>query len=721
MITKIALNSVACFKSAAILETDKKVNLIYGLNGTGKSTLSDYLYDRPNPTYSGCTAECGPDEEILVYNQSFIRDYFYEPEDLPGIFTLSKENKEAEENVRIAERNIKKHEEEHEKENAAIDAKKEDFAKKKQNAENRIWEIKTRYAGGDRVLEYCLSGLMGRKESLFSHLLSIEKPSTKPERSTDMLKKEVEAIRGSDEIKVSLLPEIEFSAQDIESNSLFGMAIVGNIGSSFANLITKLENSDWVKKGLEYLPNEIEDEPEPCPFCQERTITKAVRQRLQDYFDESYENNINEIRSLLAAYDSEVQSLVKEEIYKSNAFVLENNDEFENLYSAVTACLNGNKALIEAKLANPSQEISLSSSIQAINKLNAFIQKINEVISAHNKKIENKEASLADIKETFWKIMRWDYDQTISTYNQDLDAAKSDLAGIQKNIDDIESDISTQRKAIEEQQKKTVNIEEAISSINNGLFELGIDGFYIEKHSDVRYRIVRTEECENTFQTLSEGEKMIISFLYFKELCKGRKNASESAHKKILVIDDPVSSLSHIYTFSVGQMIKNDFFNSLDFEQIFVLTHSLYFFYELTDPKHERRKDTQKLFRMTKNSSGSQISEMKYEEIQNDYQSYWLIVKDQNQPVALIANCMRNIIEYFFNFIEKRDLNNVFQKPTLQETKYQAFCRYINRESHSLGQNIFDFKEFDYSVFRDAFHLVFKESGYSEHYDAMMK
>lgn len=45
----------------------------------------------------------------------------------------------------------------------------------------------------------------------------------------------------------------------------------------------------------------------------------------------------------------------------------------------------------------------------------------------------------------------------------------------------------------------------------------------------------------------------------------------------------------------------------------------------------------------------------------------------------------------------------------------------MNRESHSLGQNIFDFKEFDYASFRDAFRLVFEENGYSAHYFEMMK
>ena len=100
---------------------------------------------------------------------------------------------------------------------------------------------------------------------------------------------------------------------------------------------------------------------------------------------------------------------------------------------------------------------------------------------------------------------------------------------------------------------------------------------------------------------------------------------------------------------------------------------------------------------------------------------HWQIIKDDKQPPALIANCMRNIVEYFFNFIEKRNLGNVFQKPQLQENKYQAFGRYINRESHSLGQNIFDIKEFNYSDFKDGLRLLFEQSGYKEHYKRMMK
>ena len=54
MINKISILGPACYKKLATLETDKNVNLIYGLNGSGKSTLSEYLRLTTNALYSNC-------------------------------------------------------------------------------------------------------------------------------------------------------------------------------------------------------------------------------------------------------------------------------------------------------------------------------------------------------------------------------------------------------------------------------------------------------------------------------------------------------------------------------------------------------------------------------------------------------------------------------------------------------------------------------------------
>jgi wobble nucleotide-excising tRNase len=346
---------------------------------------------------------------------------------------------------------------------------------------------------------------------------------------------------------------------------------------------------------------------------------------------------------------------------------------------------------------------------------------VNIEINTHNSKIDNAKTELENIKLSFWQILRHEYDQTIFNFN-DIKNNSNNII-IQKNSEKDEKEQKIKGKDEEriEYQKSTVNIDEAVSNINQGLNDIGITDFYIEKYEDALYRIVRNESNSKIFSSLSEGEKMIISLLYFRELFRGKRIATEGKTRKIAIIDDPVSSLSHIFVYNIGQLIKNDFFNSDEIEQVFVLSHSLYFFYELADANHERRKETQNLFRLSKNTTGSSISLMKYDEIQNDYQSYWSVINDDKQPPALIANCMRNIIEYFFNFVQKAELSNVTQKPELKNPRFQSFIRYINRESHSLGQNIFDFKEFNYNDFKEGLRLIFEHTGYSAHYKKMAK
>ncbi|RSL33925.1 hypothetical protein D7Z54_07345 [Salibacterium salarium] len=719
MINKILMNRVSSYKTPTTLETDKKLNLIYGLNGTGKTTFSNYLYDSSNSNYSECSIDGIDDKEVLVYNQKFVQDYFYEPDNLKGIFTLSKENSEALEAIRKAEQEIKTLKETKENYETEVRQYKDRLKELKNDAENSTWKIKTDFENG--FFDFCIQRLKGKKSTLFNYLLETTKQQGKPEKSIRQLSAELEAIQGSTAQQYNLLPTINVELNEIEANKLLKKVIVGNENSSVADLIDKLGNSDWVKAGLNYISDEIGEKEKSCPFCQKQTINQTLVENIYNYFDEAYEKEITELKNLLDQYEYTINLLPPKETFESNPFINNRKEEFENRYNNFYQNLHNNKAKITEKLNSPSQSITLQDSTKLITELNQYLEKINKSITAHNEKINNKNESLENIKKQFWEIMRWDYDQTILMYKNEQQKIKYYIESLNNTIKELNNRISTQEKAKTEEQKRTVNIDEAIEHINAGLLELGIDEFWIQKQSDYLYKIVRKDHENDTFQTLSEGEKMIISFLYFRELCRGNESVSGSIKEKVIVIDDPISSLSHIFIFNIGQLIKNEFFYSGNYHQVFLLTHSLYFFYEMTDPKHENRKANQQLFRIIKNNEGSQFLKMRYEEIQNDYHSYWSIVKDEKQPPALIANCMRNIIEYFFNFIEKKDLNNVFQKDTLQQTKYQAFYRYVNRESHSLGQNLFDFKEFDYEVFKEAFELVFIESGYHEHYKKMIK
>ncbi len=59
MITSIKLKNVASYITERALNTDKKINLVYGLNGTGKTTLSNFLKDKSNSKFDDCSISGG--------------------------------------------------------------------------------------------------------------------------------------------------------------------------------------------------------------------------------------------------------------------------------------------------------------------------------------------------------------------------------------------------------------------------------------------------------------------------------------------------------------------------------------------------------------------------------------------------------------------------------------------------------------------------------------
>lgn len=739
MITKLNLNNVASYKSPTVLETDKKVNLIYGLNGTGKSTLSNFLHQISDEKYKNCSIEGLDDShEILVYNQRFILENFFEPENLKGIFTLSKENKDAETNITNAVKEISTLRIQEEAKRKELETEKSSINLKENIAKDSVWKIKTDYSGGDRVLEFCIEGYKGSKDNLYNQIVSLIKPTSKPTKNIEDLKSDLQSISGDNAQKFPALLQITFSSQEVENKSLFNDKIVGNENSSVSRLIKVLGNSDWVKTGLLFLPETQTQENTSCPFCQEKTISNELIESIKNYFDVAYETDVNLLKSFLEEYSKSIQEIPNKSNFEANPKFETYKKDFEIKYNAFLKVIEGNKKLIEEKIKTPSISISLNNSSESLGELNEIINKINLLIAVHNNNIDQKETVKRTIKKTFWEIMRWDYDLKISSIVADKLISKIKTDSLIVSLREISTKIIGLNAIIAEKQKQTINIEEAVANIKSGLIDLGITDFEIKKHSENLYKIVRGENENNVFRSLSEGEKMIISFLYFIELCRGKKEATEIGKKKIIVIDDPISSLSHIYVFNIGRLIKNEFYGKKEnkkdketgdkiiewnykYEQVFILTHSLYFFYEITETKHDERKETQNLFRLSKNESGSSFSSMSYEEVQNDYQAYWFIINDESQHPALIANCMRNIIEYFFNFVEKKDLNNFFQQEPLKNNRFQAFYRYINRESHSLGQNIFDYKEFNYQDFKDAFSELFKIAGYEAHYEKMIK
>lgn len=720
MIRSISLHNITSFKQKVQLQCDKEVILVYGLNGSGKTTTSSFLYKPDDPVYSSCSIEKTCDMNILTYNQRFVEDSFYEDGNLKGVFTLSKENKAIKEKLSRIDSEISNLGTKLNSANEEITSSQSDIKQEEEDIRERLWSIKTTYAGGDRVLEFCLSGLQ-RKEKIYQHLLTIGLDGMSQLPDISKLKERASALNDDSSILLTEYSEVKQFHLSDEKIEVLKNQITGGSDGPIAKFIKELENSDWVSKGLTFIDT-IEGPPHKCPFCQESTLSEALLASIRSVFDETFESNKAVIAQIATDLELFISSSKPIQNFTEKVWSKEQKEQYLSIHQEWVANLRENLLRVQSKIGSMANSISLSLSDKSVNKMNEIIKSVNENVKLHNFDVSHKDKAKKEIKSKFWSCMKSQYSEVIESHSKRMIQLKKRSSEKEEKLKSIQEqlDILVSQAAI--LRKQTVNIDVAVESINNRLADLGVSGFSIQKHNtDGMYCLARPNMESGVFKSLSEGEKTIISFLYFIERCHGALDPKQMVKPKAAVIDDPISSLSHQYVFNVGQYIKKEFVNNPAYEQVIVLTHSLYFFYELTFTKKSERDSRQKLYRLIKNEDGSSFLPMKYEEIQNDYQTYWAIVKDPNNNPALIANCMRNIIEHFFAFVRKRDFNNVFQMKELADDKYTSFNRYMNRESHSLGQNIFDIKEFDYQSFSDGLKAVFEATGYLEHYKAMQK
>lgn len=95
MLEKITIQKCATYdETGCIIEPLNKVNFIYGANGTGKTTISNYIKDPAIPYYSNCKLKWQNSPiDTLIYNKNF-RDDNFSTGKISGIFTLGQATKE---------------------------------------------------------------------------------------------------------------------------------------------------------------------------------------------------------------------------------------------------------------------------------------------------------------------------------------------------------------------------------------------------------------------------------------------------------------------------------------------------------------------------------------------------------------------------------------------------------------------------------------------------
>lgn len=721
MIDSITLKNVASYSAdnPATFHTDgKKVNLFYGLNGSGKSTLGKYLQSPDDKKYAHCSINpLQQQEDILVYNQDFIRKNFYEISDFQGVFTLSETNHTAEQAIELASAELTQIGNHHNSIQKEIAAKEHEITIEEESLKDSVWKAKTKYEKTE--LNFCLDGF--KRKDTFLQKVKSTKGTTNA--TINSLVVESNDLSGQDGILKPSLPQIEFDVSNIENSPILSEIIVGSKDSYLSTLIERMNNSDWVKNGLLYL-----NKDEPCPFCQQK-LNDSIIKAIEELFDETYQTKQDEIKSLCHDYATAIDAI--ERIFNTPIYTFDNtpnNFGFDAKKDLLINTLKFNLKQLEDKHNNPSRIATLTDTSPLSEDVNIALSMIQTDIDSFNKKITNKKTHLNRITKDFWLILNAQHHDLIESAEGKINDIKSDIATLTEQLKEINTKETEQKTIIIDNRKKITNIDLSISKINQQLSNLGLLGFKIEKTTDgeQRYRIIRGEgESEGVYNSLSEGEKTLISFLYFLECSTGaiNENSAVVLNRRIIVIDDPISSLSHNYIYDIASLIHHKVLQA-DFKQIFVLTHNLFFFHELLMLKsHKGCPSGYKLYRVSK-SKHSQIKDLKRDELQNDYQMYWQIIIDckSNPDYAhMLPNAMRNILEHYFNFIHKKEaLKQALETLGESESEFKPLFRYINRGSHSDSINLIDFEGIDVEKYIQKFQQVFEATNFEDHFYNMM-
>lgn len=726
MINKVHIQNEATLRD--LIFEPYQINYVFGGNGSGKTTISRFLANPQN--YENGSIERTDSCEVLVYNKDFIDKNFQDKNAIQGIFTIGESAVETLQAIENLEEEKKSFQKEYEGRVRSIESLQTEINSLYATFESDCW--KTQQEIGETFAK-CLAGARGKRQIFADRCLKSYKDTESTLEYDDLLSTYQQVYQSSIQ-EYSLLKECSFAFKDetaeitletIELNDIFFKKLVKSNESNFSTLIDSLGNVDWVSQGLKWLKQTV-----LCPFCQ-RKMTEDVLLELNHLFDETYNTSLEQLNLLSLKY-GQIISCCKE--HHSAIISLTQEIEFLNIsdiqekYNALLSLLTENKKKIDEKLSHPSIEVFLASSKELQRQYNDEIRKLNEQISKNNSIVKDLKKAKAKLSEDIWNyIANKRLHPVIVQYKKELSGKNKGMNSLLMARDSFKEKINLKNQEIQEKRASVVCIDNAVNEINTLLEGFGFKGFKIEKKDDISYRLIRADSSE-VKETLSEGEHRFITFLYYYQLVKGTLQRDTVNKDKILVIDDPISSLDSNILFIVSFLVRELIKGCLDgsnVKQIIVLTHNIYFHQEIafkgsrdnTSPLKERFHILRKI------NEETIIQSFEKNQINSSYELLWRELKNSNTDGAFICNTMRRILEHYFNVIGHKNYDTIIDSFEGQD---KLICKtllpFINTGSHTINDDFHLSIDADMiSKYKEIFKAIFQKANQESHYNMMME
>lgn len=662
-----------------------RVSLLYGKNGSGKSTISkafhkvsgkeeNSIVDVELLDVSESSVELNENEkkQIFVFNEDFVDNNIrIDEEGLEAIVILG-EQKEIQEKIdKITKQQTKQQE--------LYDLQKKECDKYADRGnvispffyqQEMITKLKERWAECDRKIK-------DNRTATAVNKTTYEKFITRtPNLSLDvLLEKYKDGIldyenskAGKTVINTSIKTDYNFNFDDDRFIEALAKKIEQPIlteREKFILSLLKEKGSDYVTSINEYF---VEPEHKTCPFCLQ-PVTNKHRDELRD--------SIEKILSKVA--DEHKHDLLKFKLQPLNIdFDLYKNLD-DNIVEKCKLLLNELNILIEQvnqyiiQKTNDVYTPIVVSPIGITNKVNELVLTLKELEKnrqEYNKQasdIESKKKNLIEINND---IAYWEVIESSKKYNEQFKAKKKEddtLANIKTKLTSFETTLQQLNN-----EKRNVNI--AVNIINKGLRYI----FFAEDRLSIecidgKYHL-KSHGKSVSPKMISVGERNAMALCYFFSTIMNNTDEKDLYNKGgLIVIDDPISSFDIENKVGIMSYLKYKLekflLGNVD-TKVLIMTHDIQscfdmnkFLLEIGSSCKDRFNTQGKNFLVYWELANQSISEFmikkrqEYTSLLHDIYSYAQNIDSRNS--LTIGNSMRKVLEAFSTFVYKKSIADI--------------------------------------------------------------
>lgn len=750
-IIRIDLTDASYKDSHAFIEPTF-INFFFGNNGAGKSTIAKAIKSGAGTTYvSGRTVE---DYLPLVYNQDFIDENFRSYRNMKGVFTLNAKNAEIQRQI-----------DETTDERTRVKKLLTDSTDKRVNtamAKDKLRKdfLKQCWERGKAIREEFTATMCGkgRSEPFVREILKHTPINTDMEELRRLYESAYsETAKHYKRFNTVADPNI---MDAVDGQDILSKPIVNSADTELAGFLRDIGATEWMRHGHDTYSHDANGR---CPYCG-GDLPADFEQTFINSFDNRYQDNLRILSEFLVHYKKVANDLfIPLQTIPSELYPQINIKPYVDKLAVLKAVIQANIETIKSKIENPAATVVLTDICPILNELSDIINGFNALIDSNNAIVAAGPTKQTECTNAVFSLLAFMLKDVIATYRKsdadmqaELDALDTEIATHNTTLEGIKTKLKTLRS-------KTVETDTAKDSINQMLRDSGMRGFSLQPKVGVD-NVYEVRRPDGTIaDNMSEGEKNFIAFLYFYHLVHGSDSADGETREKIVVIDDPVSSMDSGSLFIVSTLVRqmieicrnnadnrNPIATGNFIKQIFILTHNAYFHREVSYgyvSKYEyasfyliRKIGTNSTIKMCDEVNPNEPTQrMNVNPVKNSYAALWDEYREVKSAVPLM-NVIRRILEYYFLQLcgyEGATLRHVILVQgkaegrfkdvdgNIDEERFQlasAMLSYINASSIGMNDGM-DFVEecLNADECRRVFEMIFEAMNQKQHYEMMLE